>query len=392
MLDSPTAAGFFEGLGFSYLGPVDGHDLPSLFAALREAKRAERPMVVHALTQKGRGFPAAEADARTRGHAMGPYELRDGKLVRSRAGLVTFSEAFAQALEERMAADPRVVAVTPAMVEGSALSNVKARFPDRVYDVGIAEQHAVTFSAGLAAGGLRPVCLIYSTFLQRAVDQVVHDVCIPGLPVVLAVDRAGLVGADGATHQGMFDIAFLRGIPGMAVMAPVLGDDLPPLLDAALARHRPTALRFPRGTLPLRPVHWPEHLARVPRARWLRRPDRLELVLVTLGPLGLAALEAAESHPTWGVLDACCASPLDEEALRAAAACGRLVTVEEGTVHGGLGSGVLESLAAWGLTARVKQMGLPDAFVRHGDARAQRNELGLDPAGITRIAQELLSA
>ncbi|MDC0708800.1 1-deoxy-D-xylulose-5-phosphate synthase [Stigmatella sp. ncwal1] len=391
LLRTREARAFFEGLGFTYLGPVDGHDLGALLKALREARNSSRPVVVHAMTQKGRGFPPAEADVQTRGHAMGPYEWRDGKLVRSRGGQRTFSEAFAAALDDAMAVDPRVVVVTPAMLEGSALVDLKARYPDRVHDVGIAEQHAVTFCAGLAAAGARPVCVIYSTFLQRAFDQVVHDVCLPGLPVLFAVDRAGLVGADGATHQGTYDLSSLRALPGLALMAPVVGEDLAPLLAAALAAPGPSAIRFPRGTLPGMP---PElHAAGtspVQGARWLLRAAAPRLTLVALGPLALAALEAARAEPGWSVLDPRWVSPLDEPALLEAAACGHVVVVEEGTTRGGLGSAVLELYAAQGCSPRVRLMGMPDAFIPHGDARAQRAELGLDAAGMRRAGRALL--
>ncbi|NRD58846.1 1-deoxy-D-xylulose-5-phosphate synthase, partial [Corallococcus exiguus] len=360
LLRTRNARAFFESLGFTYLGPVDGHDLGALTRALREAKASSRPVVVHALTKKGRGFPPAEADEQTRGHAMGPYEWRDGKLVRSRGGRPTYSEAFAQVLGDALERDPRVVAVTPAMLEGSALTGLKARFPDRVHDVGIAEQHAVTFCAGLAAAGAKPVCVIYSTFLQRAYDQVVHDVCLPGLPVVFAVDRAGLVGADGATHQGAYDVSFLRPLPGLTQWAPVVGEDLGPMLATALQASGPSVLRFPRGTLPDLPPELARdgteaHDARagaeggksstasrltpaalpMPGARWLKRVPGSRLTLVTLGPLGLSALEAVRSEPDWSALDARRAWPLDEAALLEAAAGGHVVVAEEGTVRGG---------------------------------------------------------
>lgn len=392
LLRTRNARAFFESLGFTYLGPVDGHDLGALTRALREAKASSRPVVVHALTRKGRGFPPAEADEQTRGHAMGPYEWRDGKLVRSRGGRTTFSEAFAHALGDALERDPRVVAVTPAMLEGSALTGLKARFPDRVHDVGIAEQHAVTFCAGLAAAGAKPVCVIYSTFLQRAYDQVVHDVCLPGLPVVFAVDRAGLVGADGATHQGAYDVSFLRPLPGLTQWAPVVGEDLAPLLATALQAPGPSVLRFPRGTLP----EVPPELASaspevpVPGARWLKRAPGSRLTLVTLGPLGLSALEAARSEPDWSVLDARRAWPLDEAALLEAAAGGHVVVAEEGTTRGGLGSAVLELYAASGGSPRVTLLGMPDVFLPHGDARVQRAQLGLDAAGLRRAGRALL--
>ncbi|WNG27912.1 1-deoxy-D-xylulose-5-phosphate synthase [Cystobacter fuscus] len=391
LLRTSGARAFFEGLGFTYLGPLDGHELPTLLHALREARASSRPVVVHALTQKGRGFPPAEADLQTRGHAMGPYEWRDGKLVRSRGGQRTFSEAFASAVEELMARDARVVTVTPAMLEGSALVRLQQRFPERVFDVGIAESHAVTFCAGLAATGLRPVCAIYSTFLQRAYDQIIHDVCLPGLPVLFAVDRAGLVGADGATHQGTYDVASLRPIPGLTLMAPVTGGDVPELLATALALPGPSLMRFPRGTLP----EWPAELAPEPPgtgrgARWLKRARAPRVSLLTLGPLALSALEAAAAEPDWSVVDARFVTPLDEAAVLEAAACGRLVVAEEGTTHGGLGSAVLELLAARRVTARVTLLGMPDVFLPHGDARVQRAQLGLDAAGLRRAARALL--
>ena len=386
----PTQARrFFEALGFAYFGPVDGHDLAALISVLTLARQSAGPVVVHVRTQKGRGFAPAEADLATRGHAMGPYEVRDGKLVRSRQGLPTFSEAFASALEHRMAADPHVVAITPAMLEGSALVGLKTRFPDRVFDVGIAEQHAVTFAAGLAHAGAKPVVCIYSTFLQRAYDSVMHDVALARERVVFAVDRAGLVGADGATHQGSHDVAFLRNLPGFAVLAAVGGDDLGHMLNAALAWRGPAAIRFPRGTLPAAAV--PE-FERIGAARWLRRVSTPAVTFVTSGPLGLTALEAAEENATWGVLDVATVSPLDEAALLAAARHSALVVVEEGTVEGGLGSAVLELLARHDVRTRVQVLGLPrDRFVRHGEARTQRAALGLDVEGLQRAARSVMA-
>ncbi len=372
---------FFESLGFTYLGPVDGHDLPALAEALTAARRCEKPVVVHARTQKGRGFEPAELDPHTRGHAMGPWELRGGKLVRSRHGHQTWSEAFAAALEVRMAADPRVHVVTPAMLEGSALTGLATRFPGRVHDVGIAEQHAVTFAAGLAHGGLRPVVCIYSTFLQRAYDQLVHDVALPGLPVVFAVDRAGLVGADGATHQGAYDLSFLRPLPGLSIVAPVWAEDVGATLDRALAATSPVAIRFPRGTVP------PGAAPSGEVVRWLADPPGATLAIVSLGHLSLAALEAAQGRP-WAVVDVG-QLPLDSALVARLATMKAVVTVEEGTIHGGLGSAVLEATSASPSRPRVKLLGLPDRFVRHGEARAQRAELGLDAEGIRRAAEEL---
>jgi 1-deoxy-D-xylulose-5-phosphate synthase len=379
---------FFESLGFVYVGPIDGHDVHGLIEVLRAAKASSKPVVVHARTEKGRGFAPAEADLRTRGHAMGPYELRDGKLVRARPGKTTWSDAFARLLEARLAVDPKVVVVTPAMVEGSSLSALQARFPDRVFDVGIAEQHAVTFAAGLAKAGARPVVCIYSTFLQRAYDQVVHDVVLPRLPVVFAIDRAGLVGADGATHQGAFDVSFLRPLPGLAIAAPVYLDDLGELLDWSLQRTGPAAIRFPRGVITgPRPLG----LAPAPACRWLARPPQPTLVFVTSGVLGLQAVEATQGLP-WGVLDAGDVAQLDRALLREAAISGALVVVEEASPRGGLGDAVLEVLAKEGLSPRVSVVGLPaDAFVKHGEANAQRRALGLHADGLREAGHALLS-
>ncbi len=375
---------FFESLGFTYLGPVDGHDLSALAEALTAARRCDKPVVVHARTQKGRGFEPAELDSHTRGHAMGPWELRDGKLVRSRHGQQTWSEAFAAALGERMQADARVHVITPAMLEGSALTHLAQRFPGRVHDVGIAEQHAVTYAAGLAHGGLRPVVFIYSTFLQRAYDQVVHDVVLPGLPVVFAIDRAGLVGADGATHQGAWDLSFLRPLPRLAIQAPVWGEDVPALLGLALDRAGPTAIRFPRGTLPVGPPVGPAG-----GARWLVDPPGATVQVVTFGHLALSALEAAGGRP-WAVVDAG-TFPLEPGLVARLASAAAIVTIEEGTTHGGLGSAVLEALGDLRCRPRVKCMGLPDRFIPHGEARAQRAELGLDAEGIRRAVLEVLA-
>jgi 1-deoxy-D-xylulose-5-phosphate synthase len=380
---------FFESLGFVYVGPIDGHEVHGVIDVLRAAKASSKPVVVHARTQKGKGFAPAEADPRTRGHAMGPYELRDGKLVRSRPGRTTWSDAFARLLEARLTIDPKVVVVTPAMVEGSSLSTLQARFPERVFDVGIAEQHAVAFAAGLAKGGARPVVCIYSTFLQRAYDQIVHDVVLPALPVVFAIDRAGLVGADGATHQGAFDVSFLRPLPGLALAAPVYEDDLGDLLEWALCRTGPSAIRFPRGVMSGRR---PPEIRPPPASRWLVRPPAPTLVFVTSGVLGLQAVEAVAGSP-WGVLDAGDVASLDRELIRQAASSGALVIAEEATPRGGLGDAVLEVLAEEQLTARVKVVGLPvDRFVNHGEANAQRRELGLYAGGLLRSARALLGA
>ena len=392
MLAGPAGRTFFEGLGFTYLGPANGHALGELLPALTEARRSRRPVVVHVRTEKGRGLAEAEADVATRGHAMGPYEMRDGKLVRSRHGQPTWSDAVAAALGRAMERDPRVVVVTPAMLEGSSLTGLRERFGPRVHDAGIAEQHAVTLAAGLAARGLRPVVCIYSTFLQRALDQLIHDVVLPRLPVTLAIDRAGLVGADGATHQGTYDLAFLRPLPGLRIYAPTLAEDVDPVLETALAGPGPAAFRFPRGTLPTTPASIHVEPGPVTGARWLRRPEGAVAAIVSIGTLGLAALEAAASlEVATAVLDARVLAPLDVDRVLEACATGHVVTVEEGTTHGGLGSAVLELAASRGVSTRVRILGLPDAPVPHGDARTQRRALGLSPEGFAAAVRELIA-
>ncbi|HMK72315.1 MAG TPA: transketolase C-terminal domain-containing protein, partial [Myxococcaceae bacterium] len=238
--------------------------------------------------------------------------------------------------------------------------------------------------------GLRPVVAIYSTFLQRALDQLIHDIVLPGLPVTLGIDRAGLVGADGATHQGAYDLAFLRALPGLRLLVPVVGEDVEPMLVTALSGPGPAALRFPRGTLPDGPIQLPPSRAPVEGARWLLQPSSPRACVITLGPLALPAVEAARALEGVAVLDARVLAPLDTDAVDRACDIGRVVTVEEGTVRGGLGSAVLERAAHTGRKLRARLLGLPDAFVRHGDARAQRTALGLDAAGIGRALADLL--
>ena len=375
---------FFESLGFTYAGPVDGHDVGALVGVFRQAKDSGKPIVIHARTQKGRGFGPAESDAATRGHAMGPYELRDGKLVRGRDGKTTWSEAFASLLESQLAANPKLVVITPAMLEGSSLGRLAARFPERVFDVGIAEQHAVTFAAGLAKAGLQPIVCIYSTFLQRAVDQLIHDVVLPRLPVVFAVDRAGLVGADGATHQGVFDLSFSRPLPGLSITAPVFGDDLPELLRAAVERTAPAMIRFPRGVVT---AARPAEVGVATGARWLASHERPEAVFITHGSLGLLAREACLGQP-FAALDVHDVNAIDRPMLRSAAASGALVVAEEVMPKGGLFSAVTELLALEGLTCAVRQVSLPaDHVVRHGEAREQRRQLGLSVEGLVSAAK-----
>jgi 1-deoxy-D-xylulose-5-phosphate synthase len=377
------ARGYFESLGLAYLGPVDGHDLGALVDALSALRDAAGPCVLHVRTRKGKGFPPAEADP-FGWHATGAFDPASGTR-RGAAGAATWTHAFADALGRVAERDPRVVAITAAMPDGTGLDRFAARHPARCYDVGIAEQHAVTFAAGLASEGLRPVCAIYSTFLQRAFDQIVHDVALQALPVTFALDRAGLVGGDGPTHHGAFDLAYLRVVPNLVVAAPRDENALQHLLATAIESGGPFALRFPRGQAPgaeLDPD--PKPLA-IGRGELLR--EGRDVALVALGPCVAAALAAARELEARGasaaVLDARFAKPLDAELLcEAALACGRVVTLEDHARSAGLGSAVLELLSERVPGARVRRHGLPDRFLEHGDVGEQWRSAGLDAASV----------
>jgi len=376
---------YFETLGFRVIGPVDGHDLAALLPALEALRDASGPTLLHARTKKGCGFAPAEADPFA-WHATTPFDSRTGeRRAAAKPAPPSWTACFADALARLADRDPRVVALTAAMPDGTGLDRFARRHPDRVYDTGIAEQHAVTFAAGLAAEGLRPFCAIYSTFLQRGFDQVVHDVALQGLPVTFVLDRAGLVGADGPTHHGVFDLAYLRAIPGLVIAAPRDENELQHLLATALECGRPFALRFPRGPargVPLDPD--PKPIA-IGRGQLLLPGD--DVALVAFGATVPAALEAAERLGAHGisasVIDARFAKPLDAALLgEAARRCGRIVTIEDHAAHGGLGSAVLELLAEIAPEARVRVLGVPDAFVEHADADAQWRQAGIDAESI----------
>jgi 1-deoxy-D-xylulose-5-phosphate synthase len=388
----------FEGLGFEYVGPVDGHDVVGLVETFRKVARCERPVLVHAATVKGKGYAPAETDLATRGHALSFFDVETGKSVAKKPAAKAYTELFAEALCEAMEKDPRVVAITAAMLEGTGLVKCKQRFPGRTYDVGIAEQHAVTFAAGLACEGLRPVVAIYSTFMQRAYDQLIHDVALQGLPITFALDRGGLVGADGKTHQGAFDLSYLRCVPNFVVMAPSDENELRHMLATALAHDGPAAFRFPRGTALGVPVDAAPEPLPLGKARVLRDAGAdLDVVVLAAGPAAHTAVAAAEALAAEGVratvVDARFVKPLDEALFcELAAACGRVVTVEEAALAGGFGSACLEAFERKDLlrNLRVRRLGLPDAFITHGDANAQRAELALDAAAIAAAARELV--
>jgi 1-deoxy-D-xylulose-5-phosphate synthase len=384
---------YVESLGLAYLGPVDGHDLLALVAALEALRDGPAPAVLHACTRKGRGYPPAEADP-YRWHATAPFERASGAR-RSSAAKPSWTACFADALCRIADRDSRVVAITAAMPDGTGLDRFAERHPDRAYDVGIAEQHAVTFAAGLATEGLRPVCAIYSSFLQRAFDQIVHDVALQELPVVFALDRAGLVGADGPTHHGALDLAYLRMVPNLVVCAPRDENQLQHLLATAVESGGPFALRFPRGAAPGVALDPDPKPLPIGRGELLR--DGSDVALVALGkPVG-AALAAAERLARAGVsaavVDARFAKPLDVELLaEVGERCGALVTVEDHALAGGFGSAVLEALADAAPAVRVRRLGLPDRFFEHGEVDDQWRAAGIDADSIAAAAARLAGA
>ncbi|CAG1007538.1 1-deoxy-D-xylulose-5-phosphate synthase [Myxococcaceae bacterium] len=386
----------FEALSFRYVGPVEGHRMDVLLETFENVKRmveaGEGPIVVHVLTSKGRGYEPAERDPLTY-HGVGAFEVESGRMAPAKPGPPSYTGIFAKTLVRLASEDPRIVAITAAMPGGTGLDRFQREFPDRFYDVGIAEQHAVTFAAGLATEGLKPVAAIYSTFLQRAYDQVVHDVCLQNLDVTFALDRAGLVGADGATHQGLYDIAYLRTLPNMVVMAPKDENELQHMLETAIEYPGPAALRYPRGNgfgVPLDPE--PKSI-QIGEAELLRDGDRL--LVVALGTLAHAALEAADELAAEGisvaVLNARFAKPLDAARIVALARRTRAVlTVEEHSGQGGFGTAVLEALAAAGVPAAARVLAVPDVLIEQGNPAEQLHGFGLDASGIAAAARELV--
>ena len=372
-------ATLFEKFGFNYIGPIDGHDLDSLIPTLENIKQLEGPQFLHVVTNKGKGYGLAEADPVTY-HFPGKIDLALGVQKPAVAPKPTFSQVFGHWLCDMAEADPRLVGITPAMREGSGMVEFHKRFPDRYFDVGIAEQHAVTFAAGMACEGLKPVVAIYSTFLQRAYDQLIHDVAIQNLPVVFALDRSGLVGADGATHAGAYDIAYLRCIPNMSVACPSDENECRQLLSTAFAQNHPVAVRYPRGA-GVGAVQQ-AGLEGLPFGKGEIRRHGKGIAILAFGTLLHPALEAAQALGAT-VVNMRWVKPLDTELLlQVARSHQALVTVEEGCTMGGAGSAVLEALAAADVAMPVLQLGLDDTFIEHGDPARLLTLQGLDAAGI----------
>jgi 1-deoxy-D-xylulose-5-phosphate synthase len=381
-------ATLFEKFGFNYVGPIDGHDLNSLIPTLENLRHLRGPQFLHVVTKKGNGYKLAEVDP-VAYHGPGKFDPAVGLVKSSSPSKPTFTQVFGQWLCDMAAQDERLVGITPAMREGSGMVEFERRFPRRYHDVGIAEQHAVTFAAGLACEGLKPVVAIYSTFLQRAYDQLIHDVALQNLPVVFALDRAGLVGADGATHAGAYDIAYLRCIPNMAVACPADEAECRALLTTAFQQNHPVAVRYPRGAGA--GVELPLHLDGLPYGKGEIRRQGQGVALLVFGTLltpalvAGAALDATVANMRW-------AKPLDLDLLRQLASThDALVTVEEGCIMGGAGSAVLEALQAMGQTKPVLQLGLSDVFIDHGDPVHLLSLQGLDAAGMQASVERWLS-
>jgi len=370
----------FEEMGFNYIGPIDGHDLDALVATLRNVRDLKGPQFLHVATRKGKGYAPAEADP-IKWHGPGPFDAKSGVIFKEKASGPTYSQVFGQWLCDMAERDPNLLAVTPAMREGSGMVEFSKRFPERYFDVGIAEQHAVTFAAGLACEGAHPVVAIYSTFLQRGYDQLIHDVALQNLPVVFAVDRAGLVGGDGATHQGSYDLSFLRCIPNMVVMAPADENECRQMLFTGVQLRQPSVVRYPRGQGPGVALQAEMHSLPVGKAQ-VRREGRSGLALLAFGSM-VSPCESIAEQLDATVINMRFVKPLDEDLLlKIAAKHKALITIEENAVAGGAGSAINETLAANGITVPILNLGIPNRFVEHGSREDCLASAGLDLSGL----------
>jgi|WetSurMetagenome_2_1015567.scaffolds.fasta_scaffold05131_7 1-deoxy-D-xylulose-5-phosphate synthase len=391
-----TPGMLFQALDFHYIGPIKGHRLDRLIATFQNVRHLEGPILVHVLTQKGKGYAPAESDPASF-HGVGSFEISTGKSYSLPSGVPrapSYTQVFGDTIVRLAEHDPKVVAITAAMPQGTGLESFCTRFPQRFFDVGIAEQHAVTFAAGLAAEGFKPVVAVYSTFLQRAYDQIVHDVCLQNLPVVFAMDRAGLVGDDGPTHHGVFDLSFLRHIPNMVLMAPKDENELQHMLKTALDYAGPAAIRYPRGNGI--GVALDDDLQNVPIGRAEVLQEGEDALLIAVGSAVRETMEAAASLREEGirvtVLNARFVKPLDEELiLKWSRKIGMVITVEENVLQGGFGSAVLELFQEHAFTPKsMTRLGLPDAFIPHGSQATLRNLYGIDAEGIELAVHRIL--
>ena len=387
-----TPGVLFEELGFKYIGPIEGHRLDHLIETFSNVAKMEGPILVHVLTIKGKGYPPAESDP-ARFHGVGPFRIETGKSLGGRDGPPTYSEVFGETLTRLAEEDERIIAITAAMEDGTGLSGYSSRFPERFFDIGIAEQHAVTFAAGLALEGFKPVVAIYSTFLQRAYDQVQQDVCLENVPVVFALDRGGIVGSDGPTHHGLFDFSYLRHLPNMVLMAPKDENEFQHMIKTAVGWGGPIAFRYPRGVgygVKMDPEPRP---LEVGKAEVLLEGD--DVLILAIGSTVYPSLEVARRLLRDGigasVVNCRFVKPLDGELMCAMAEkLGKVLTVEENVLDGGFGSAVLELFGERGLSwVTVKRIGIPDRFVEHGPQETLRGMVGIDTDGIERAVREI---
>ena len=382
--------GFFEDLGIEYMGPVDGHDMNQLIRAIRTAKKEKQAVILHVITQKGRGYEPAE-DNPSAFHGVGKFDIQSGTIEKSPD--ISYTEAFSKAIQYLGTKDERVVAVSAAMPSGTGLTKFAKRFPKRFFDVGIAEEHAVTFAGGLAAGGLKPYVAIYSSFFQRAYDQIVHDVCIPDLPVVFCVDRAGIVGADGETHQGILDLSFFASIPGMTVFAPKNKYELYDVMKFSLEFNHPMAIRYPRGTAY---EGEKEHRAPIVHGKSELLYEGEQVALVAVGSMVETAVQVKDYLAKEGlqvtVVNARFIKPLDTEMLdMLSQKHNMIVTMEENVLRGGFGEAVADYYMTKVLPVFVKHVGIPDEFVEHGNVARLKQSMGMDPWAISaNILNEVL--
>ena len=389
-----TPGTLFEALGFEYIGPIQGHDVGHLIEILDNVKSLEGPVMIHVVTKKGKGYPPAEENPASF-HGVGQFDIVTGKVSGGKPGAQSYTAIFGQSMVKLAEADPKIVAITAAMPDGTGLTSFAKRFPDRFFDVGIAEQHAFTFAAGLAAEGFRPVAAVYSSFTQRAYDQVFHDICLQKLPVTLALDRGGLVGDDGPTHHGVFDLSYLRHLPEMTVMAPKDENELQHMLKTAVYAGRPIACRYPRGAG--QGVTLDAELRTIPLGTGELLAEGEDLAIVAIGSTVHPALEAAARLQERGihaaVVNARFVKPLDRELiLHWARRTGCLLTVEENALQGGFGTAVLELMEEERVSGiKVKRLGIPDRYIEQGSQTQLRTKLGIDAAGIAAAAEVLLA-
>ncbi|MFD2925921.1 1-deoxy-D-xylulose-5-phosphate synthase [Halobacillus naozhouensis] len=385
---------FFEELGFTYYGPVDGHDYQDLFENLNYAKKTSGPVIVHVITQKGKGYHPAETDKKDKWHGVGPYKIESGEKIKPTDAPPAWSEVISETLRKEARVDKRVVAITPAMVLGSKLEKFGEEFPDRLFDVGIAEQHATTLSAGLATQGMKPFLAIYSTFLQRGYDQVIHDVARQNLNVIFGVDRAGLVGADGETHQGVFDVAFLRSVPNMVVAMPKDENEGQYLVHTAVSYDDgPIAIRYPRGNG--LGVEMSKELKTIPIGSWEVLKEGTDVVILTFGttiPMALAASERLSKEGiSVRVVNARFIKPMDEAMLHDIMKNKLpILTVEESVLQGGFGSSVLEFKEEHNYLSWVNRLGIPDRFIEHGSVPELWEEIGLTEDNVIKNIKEII--